>query len=118
MPGAALRPHPLPTSGSRAGLLGRSRRGLGRTFQALRNPNYRLFWLGQLVSQSGTWMQRVAHAWLVLTLTDSPLPLGTVPTPHFFPILLLSLLPAALPHRVPTPPLPPPPHSVPPAPPP
>jgi MFS family permease len=101
MPGAALHPHSLPPSESSAGLLGRSRRGVGRTFQALRNPNYRLFWLGQLVSQSGTWMQRVAQAWLVLTLTDSPLALGTVTTLQFLPILLLSLFGGVLADRVP-----------------
>ncbi len=37
------------------------------TFRALRNPNYRLWAVGALVSNVGTWMQRVAQDWLVLT---------------------------------------------------
>src|SRR5438309_6986784 len=40
---------------------------------ALRHRDFRLFWIGQLVSQIGTWMQSVAQAWLVLELTQSPL---------------------------------------------
>ncbi|MDQ3354739.1 MAG: MFS transporter, partial [Actinomycetota bacterium] len=38
---------------------------LARTFSALVVPNYRRYALGQAVSLSGTWMQRVAQAWLV-----------------------------------------------------
>jgi len=45
---------------------------------ALRHRDFRLFWIGQLVSQIGTWMQSVAQAWLVLELTQSPLQLGIV----------------------------------------
>ena len=38
-----------------------------RTFASLRkHRNYRLFFAGQLVSLPGTWMQRIAQAWLVL----------------------------------------------------
>ena len=47
-----------------------------RTFRALSSRNYRLFWSGQVVSLTGTWMQRLAQSWLVLQLTDSPLALG------------------------------------------
>ena len=58
------------------------RRGLdrrfGRTFRALHLRDFRLFWLGQVVSNTGSWMQSIAQAWLVLELTDSPLALGTV----------------------------------------
>jgi MFS family permease len=75
--------------------------GLGATFRALRLPNYRLFWLGQLSSQSGTWMQSTAQAWLVLRLTDSPLALGSVATVQFTPILLFSLIGGVLADRVP-----------------
>lgn len=67
------------------------RRGLFETFRALRNRNYRLFWCGQVVSQSGTWMQRVGQAWLVLQMTDSPQALGIVSALQFLPILTLSL---------------------------
>src|SRR5258705_3562783 len=57
---------------------------------ALRHRDFRLFWIGQLVSQIGTWMQSVAQAWLVLELTQSPLQLRIVSAPQFTPILLLS----------------------------
>jgi len=57
---------------------------------ALRHRDFRLFWIGQLVSQIGTWMQSVAQAWLVLELTQSPLQLGIVSALQFTPILLLS----------------------------
>lgn len=70
-------------------------------FRALRNRNYRLFWTGQIVSQAGTWMQRVAQAWLVLRLTDSPLALGTVTTVQFLPILCFSLFGGVLADRMP-----------------
>ncbi len=43
-----------------------------RTFQSLRYHNYRLFFGGQIVSQTGSWMQRIALAWFVLQLTQSP----------------------------------------------
>ena len=42
-----------------------------RTFQSLRVRNYRLFFYGQLTSQIGAWMQRIALAWYVLELTKS-----------------------------------------------
>jgi len=57
---------------------------------ALRHRDFRLFWIGQLISQIGTWMQSVAQAWLVLELTKSPLQLGLVSALQFTPILLLS----------------------------
>ena len=63
-----------------------------RTFRSLRNWNYRLFWCGQVVSLTGTWMQRIALSWLVLQLTHSPLALGAVTTLQFVPILLLLAL--------------------------
>jgi MFS family permease len=43
-----------------------------RTFQSLRYRNYRLFFAGQLTSQVGSWMQRIALAWYILELTKSP----------------------------------------------
>src|SRR5262244_2161855 len=57
---------------------------------ALRHRDFRLFWVGQLISQIGTWMQSVAQAWLVLELTHSPLQLGLVSALQFIPVLLLS----------------------------
>ena len=47
-------------------------RRLGRdTFASLRNRNYRLYFIGQIISVSGTWMQRLAQAWLILELTHN-----------------------------------------------
>src|SRR6478672_11401151 len=47
-------------------------------FHALQVRNYRLFWFGQLISLTGTWMQRTAQDWLVVQLTHSPFDLGLV----------------------------------------
>jgi MFS family permease len=64
---------------------------LSPTFRALRNPNYRRYALGSLVSNTGTWMQRVAQDWLVLRLTDgSGTALGITTGLQFLPVLLLS----------------------------
>ncbi len=77
-----------------------SRAPLRRAFRAFRNPNYRLFWFGQLVSLTGTWMQSVAQAWLVLRLTGSPLALGTVTLVQTTPFLLFSLFGGVIADRV------------------
>jgi MFS family permease len=45
-------------------------------FRALSHRNFRLFWAGAFLSNTGTWMQAVAQGWLVLQLTDSPFWLG------------------------------------------
>jgi len=74
---------------------------LKTAFRALDNPNYRLYWSAQIVSQAGTWMQSVALSWLVLRLTDSPLALGAVTTVQFLPILLFSLFGGVLADRFP-----------------
>ena len=50
----------------------------GFAVRALRSRNYRLFFGGQTISLVGTWMTRVATAWLVYRLTKSPLLLGLV----------------------------------------
>lgn len=60
-------------------------------FSALRVRNYRLFALGQAVSNSGTWMQRVAQDWLVLTLTGSATSVGVTIALQFLPTLVLGL---------------------------
>jgi MFS family permease len=59
--------------------------------RALRHRNYRLFFGGQAISLVGSWMQSVAQAWLVLTLTDDPLMLGVVAAAQWTPVLLLGL---------------------------
>ena len=62
---------------------------MARTFRALRNRNYRLFWFGQLVSLCGSWMQTTAIAWLVLKdLHAGGTGLGLVVAVQFLPTLL------------------------------
>jgi MFS family permease len=63
----------------------------GRTFSSLKAYNYRLYFFGQLVSVSGSWMQNIAQAWLVLQLTNSPLALGTLTMLRFLPVTVLTL---------------------------
>ncbi|MDA8099765.1 MAG: MFS transporter [Nitrospiraceae bacterium] len=58
--------------------------------RSLRHRNFRLFWIGQLISLIGTWMQTVAQAWLVLDLTHSSFKLGVVTALQFLPMLLFS----------------------------
>lgn len=60
-------------------------------FRSLRVRNYRLYASGQLVSLTGTWMQRVAQDWLVLELTNSGTALGIVTALQFLPSLLFGL---------------------------
>lgn len=60
-----------------------------RTFHAVRHSrNFRLFFAGQAVSVTGTWVQYVAASWLVLRLTGSGVALGVVTALTFAPILL------------------------------
>jgi MFS family permease len=64
-----------------------------RTFLSVRkHRNYRLFFTGQVISNIGTWMQRVAQAWLVLSLTHSPLAVGILALCQFMPFTLFSLV--------------------------
>lgn len=65
---------------------------LGRGFAALAIRNYRLFWIGQGVSRTGSWMQRVSLPWLALALGASPIELGLVAALEFTPALLLAPL--------------------------
>ena len=61
------------------------------TFRSLSNHNYRLYASGAVVSNVGTWMQRVAQDWLVLQLTNNNgTALGITTGLQFLPILLLS----------------------------
>jgi len=61
---------------------------LRRSFDSLQVPNYRRYFVGQIVSLSGNWMQTVAEIWLVLTLTDSGVAVGLTTALQFLPILL------------------------------
>lgn len=71
-----------------------------RTLPAFGFRDFRLFWLGQLVSLTGTWVQSVAQQWLVLKLTGSAFALGLVTAVQFTPLLILSLLGGAISDRV------------------
>jgi MFS family permease len=62
-----------------------------RTFRSLHIRNYRLFFVGQLISVTGTWMQTVAQSWLVLNLTGSGVDLGVTVALQFLPMLLFGL---------------------------
>lgn len=57
----------------------------------MRHHNYRLYWFGQVISISGSFMQVTAQQWLVYKLTGSPLALGTVTFVNTLPSLFLSL---------------------------
>ncbi|MDD4894496.1 MAG: MFS transporter [Candidatus Omnitrophica bacterium] len=61
-------------------------------FRALKYRNYRLFFMGQTISLTGTWMQQVAIGWLVYRLTDSPFLLGVVGFVGQIPTFLVSPL--------------------------
>jgi MFS family permease len=76
-------------------------KGLLRTFVALRHRNFRLFWFGQLISLTGTWMQSIGQAWLILELTHSAWLLGVLGALQFLPVMLLSLFGGVLADRLP-----------------
>ena len=59
---------------------------------ALQYRDFKLFFLSQLISLSGTWMQSVAQLWLVYSLTKSPFYLGIVAAVAYLPILLFSAI--------------------------
>ncbi|MER5530744.1 MFS transporter [Streptomyces sp. NPDC002677] len=60
-------------------------------FGSLKVRNYRLFFAGQVVSNIGTWMQRIAQDWLVLSLTGSATAVGVTTALQFLPMLLFGL---------------------------
>jgi MFS family permease len=72
-----------------------------RTFLALGHRNFRLFWAGQIVSLTGTWMQIVAQGWLVYRLTDSAFTLGLVNVVGLLPVVPISLLAGVISDRFP-----------------
>ena len=68
-------------------------------FTPLRHRDFRLLWTGSLVSSVGTWMQKVAQGWVVLTLTGSPFWLGVDAFLGDAPFLVFSLLGGVLADR-------------------
>jgi MFS family permease len=59
------------------------------TFRSMSVRNYRLYFAGQLISTTGTWMQSIAQAWLVLQITGSGVALGVTVALQFTPVLLV-----------------------------
>jgi MFS family permease len=73
---------------------------LPQIVRALRNPNFRLFWSGNFLSNIGTWMQNVAQGWLVLSLTGSAFWLGVVGFAGSIPFLIFTLFGGVVADRV------------------
>ncbi len=73
---------------------------LPTTFVALRHRNYRLWFIGQVFSLMGTWMQSVAQGWVVYQMTGSRLALGTIAFAGTIPTLFLMLPAGAVADRV------------------
>ncbi|WP_022867472.1 MFS transporter [Schaalia vaccimaxillae] len=65
---------------------------MSRTFHSLRFYNFRLWFIGSIIASTGTWMQRVAQDWLVLTVLteNSGTQVGIVTALQFLPLLILS----------------------------
>ena len=74
-----------------------------RAFASLRmHRNYRLYFVGQAVSQSGTWIDKIAQAWLVLALTHSALAVGLLAACQFVPFSVLGLMAGVIVDRLDT----------------
>ena len=67
-----------------------------RTFASLHHRNYRLYFAGQVVSVTGTWMQNIAMAWLILELTHSPVAVGALALCQFLPFTAFGLFAGVL----------------------
>ncbi len=74
---------------------------LGRSFASLKVPNYRRYFIGQLVSVSGNWMQVVGELWLVLILTGSGVAVGVTTALQFLPMLLFGAWGGVIADRIP-----------------
>jgi len=74
-------------------------RALRKTFLSLRNHNFRLYFIGQLISNTGNWLTNVALILLVLKITGSGFAVGVLAACQFGPILLLSAWAGALADR-------------------
>lgn len=71
------------------------------TLSALRSPNFRMYFAGQMVSNSGTWMQNIAQSYLVFEITKSELWLGIVACAGGLPIVLMSPIAGVIVERFP-----------------
>ena len=75
------------------------RGALGQIFLSLRNRNFRLFFVGQSISNTGNWLTNVALTLLTLRLTDSGEAVGLLAACQYGPILLLSVWGGAIADR-------------------
>ncbi len=80
----------VPRQGSCTSIFSHLAKWQGQAFRALKLPNYRLFFTGQVISRSGWWVQMVAENWLVVDLGGSGLILGMTCALQFAPLLLFS----------------------------
>ncbi|HSX22758.1 MAG TPA: MFS transporter [Gaiellaceae bacterium] len=71
-----------------------------RTFSSFRYRNYRLFFIGQGISQTGSWMQRIALGWYVLQLTNSSFDVGLMALAQFTPFMVFGLFAGVLTDRL------------------
>ncbi|HEY7067757.1 MAG TPA: MFS transporter [Chloroflexota bacterium] len=62
------------------------------SLRSLRHRNYRLLWTGNLISNTGDWMDQIAFNWLVYQMTDSAIFLGLVNLFRWLPILIFTLV--------------------------
>ncbi|MFF0748086.1 MFS transporter [Streptomyces sp. NPDC004267] len=97
-PGADSAPVHEPAHYSRTGPPTRASRG---TFSSLGIRNYRLFFSGAIVSNTGTWMARITQDWLVLSLTGSAAAVGITTALQFLPMLLFGLYGGVIADRYP-----------------
>ncbi|HVN61421.1 MAG TPA: MFS transporter, partial [Gaiellaceae bacterium] len=76
------------------------RRVNARTFSSFRYRNYRLFFTGQAISQTGSWMQRIALGWFVYQLTHSAFAVGIMALASFLPFTVFGLFAGVLTDRL------------------
>ena len=93
---SALDPHHSTTANVPEDMTGRPRRvatggiSLRKTFSAFKHRNFRLYFSGQLISFTGTWMTTTAQGWLVYQLTGSKALLGIVAAAASAPMLFFA----------------------------
>src|SRR5207249_11193563 len=84
----ALTPSPSPPTGRGE----QSAHRLPAALQSLRHRNYRLLWIGTLISNSGDWMDQIALNWLVYQLSGSAVQLALLNLFRLAPIFVFTLL--------------------------
>jgi MFS family permease len=95
-----LREQPDPEHCEAIGVLAGERPKRSSTFAAFRHRNYRLLWIGNLISNSGDWIDQVALNWLVISTTDSPVYLGLVNLARGLPLVFFALIGGAVADRM------------------